>query len=217
MGLGQGGIRARYSAGFNLRHGVVSTCHRGRLGRSRFGRRCCEHQRGQIRGRSVAADSSLAIGQNLYIRGDPAGTDSLRAYTALYPEDAEGWYLLGESEFHTRPYGAYSPAQLLEPFDRALALDSTLTPAAMHPMAIAVNPVDTALVRRYLAVFLAANASTQVGQGRAMIAIAAGANSGLDTLFAMIGPGEGGPIASSDGHCGLKPSRRKSSHSSAQP
>ena len=49
-------------------------------------------------------DRRLLVGYQLFDQGKPAAIDSLRAFVAEYPEDVEGWYLLGESMFHIKSF-----------------------------------------------------------------------------------------------------------------
>jgi DNA-binding SARP family transcriptional activator len=71
-----------------------------------------------------------------------------------YPEDPEVWYRLGDARFHSEPPLGSPPAQALEAFDRAIALDSGFAPAYEHtvPLAIRLNRPD--LARKYAAAYL---------------------------------------------------------------
>jgi tRNA A-37 threonylcarbamoyl transferase component Bud32/TolB-like protein len=104
---------------------------------------------------------SLLLAYNLFTKGDPAGTDSALQYVDRFPEDADGWYLLAESQFHTRGYRPLPTDSLLAPFDRVIALDSTLTPAAIHPVELAVEARDDLLLRRYSSVLRSAGSLEQ--------------------------------------------------------
>ncbi len=105
--------------------------------------------------RLPARERSLVVAYQLFSQGRLAAADSMRHYVALHPQDADGWYLLGESQYHTRNLTGLDPAALREPFDRVLALDSTLTPAAIHPLEITIASRDSVNFRRYLAVMKA--------------------------------------------------------------
>jgi serine/threonine protein kinase len=104
---------------------------------------------------------STLVAYEMFQRGRPEAVDSMRAYTSQHPEDAEGWYLLGEAQYHTRNYHPLPAAELIAPFDRTLALDSTLTAAAIHPMEVALEEHDTALAKRYMKVFQDAHAEDE--------------------------------------------------------
>lgn len=102
--------------------------------------------------RLPARERSLVVAYQLFSRGRLAAADSMRRYVALHPDDADGWYLLGESQYHTRNLTGLDAAALRAPFDRVLALDSTLTPAAIHPLEVSLAERDSVSFRRYLAV-----------------------------------------------------------------
>jgi tetratricopeptide (TPR) repeat protein len=95
-------------------------------------------------------ERALVVAYQLFSKGRLAAADSMRAYVALHPEDADGWYLLGESQYHTKNLTGLDAAALRAPFDRVLALDSTLTPAAIHPLETSLGERDSVSFRRYL-------------------------------------------------------------------
>jgi serine/threonine-protein kinase len=95
-------------------------------------------------------EKSIVTAYNLFTHGDLAATDSMRSYTARYPDDVDGWFLLGESLYHTRHIVPYDPATVRAPFDRVLALDSSLSPAAIHPLELALIYRDSVNYRPYL-------------------------------------------------------------------
>ncbi|HKV74828.1 MAG TPA: serine/threonine-protein kinase [Gemmatimonadales bacterium] len=101
-------------------------------------------------GRLPPREKALVQAYNLFEHQRLAATDSMRAYVARFPDDADGWFLLGESQYHTRQLVGYDPAVLRAPFDSVLARDSTLTPAAIHPLEISVMADDQARYERYL-------------------------------------------------------------------
>ena len=105
---------------------------------------------------------SLLVAYDLFARQHHLADDSARTYVQRFPEDADGWYLLGEAQFHGRLMSPMAPEELRRPFDRVLQIDSTLTPAAIHPMQLAAEHRDTALLTRYEAVFRAAQASGEL-------------------------------------------------------
>ncbi|HEY4319969.1 MAG TPA: serine/threonine-protein kinase [Gemmatimonadales bacterium] len=127
---------------------------------------------------------SILIAYQMFQRGRPEAADSMRNYTALHPDDADGWYLLGEAQYHTRNYRPLSPAELIAPFDHVLALDSALTAAAIHPAEVAATEGDTSLLKRYRKVFQDAHADDEArGAGEALAAMR-GSDTGLSTLLA---------------------------------
>jgi serine/threonine-protein kinase len=99
--------------------------------------------------RLPARDRRLLAGYQLFDRGKPASIDSLRAFVATYPDDVEGWYMLGESMFHTAGFRPTPPESISAVFDSVLRRDSTLFPALIHPMELAVLYRDTAQFGRY--------------------------------------------------------------------
>jgi serine/threonine-protein kinase len=111
-------------------------------------------------------ERSLVVAYRLFQEGKTAATDSMRRYTAAHPGDADGWYLLGESQYHTRRNVAYTPAELMAPFDRVLELDPSLTPAAIHPLETALEAADSALYRKYMSVLERAGATTEIARFR---------------------------------------------------
>ncbi len=102
--------------------------------------------------RLPARERSLVTAYNLFEHQRLSATDSMRAYTAKYPDDLDGWFLLGESQYHTRQLVANDAATLRAPFDSVLARDSTLTPAAIHPIELALEVGDKPRYEAYLRV-----------------------------------------------------------------
>jgi serine/threonine-protein kinase len=108
--------------------------------------------------RLLPRERLLLTGFRLFDEGSLAAIDTARSYLARWPDDPEGWYLLGEAQYHTRAVNALSPAELRAPFDRVLQLDSTLAPAALHPVELALQQRDSIAFRRYVRLFRAAGA-----------------------------------------------------------
>jgi hypothetical protein len=100
-------------------------------------------------GRLPPRERSLVTAYNLFQHQRLAATDSARAYVARYPDDVDGWFLLGETQYHTRQLVGYDPGTLRAPFDSVLARDSTLTPAAIHPLEVAIQMRDKPGYERY--------------------------------------------------------------------
>ena len=131
---------------------------------------------------------TILVSYEMFQRGRPEAVDSMRKYTELHPEDADGWYLLGEAQYHTRGYHPLPPAELVAPFDRVLLLDPTLTAAAIHPMEVALEERDTVLAKHYLKVFNDASADDEANGARAAL----GAIQGVDTGFGVMTASTGG-------------------------
>ncbi len=98
-------------------------------------------------------DRRLLVGYQLFDRGKPASIDSLRAFVAEFPEDVEGWFLLGEAMFHTKSFRPSAPDSIAAVFDSVLRRDSTLFPALIHPLELALMYRDTAQFARYFPAF----------------------------------------------------------------
>lgn len=63
------------------------------------------------------------------------------AITHDYPQDAQGWYILGESRLHLGrgPGIDVTAQQVLDAFDRAIELDSSFAPAYEHVVELALE------------------------------------------------------------------------------
>jgi DNA-binding SARP family transcriptional activator len=71
-----------------------------------------------------------------------------------YPEDPEVWYRLGDARFHSDPPFGGPPAQALEAFDRAIALDSGFAPAYEHTVELSILLNRPDLARKHAAAYL---------------------------------------------------------------
>jgi tetratricopeptide (TPR) repeat protein len=90
----------------------------------------------------------------------------MRAYVADYPEDPEGWYTYAEALHHLQEIEPRSPDSVIAAFDKVIAADSTLTPAVVHPLELAMIYRDRAMFRRYLRVFARTAPRARVGAHR---------------------------------------------------
>ncbi len=133
--------------------------------------------------------AALLVAYDLFVRGEPAAIDSARAYIARNPGDADGWYMLGEAQFHISVGTPRAPDALREPFDRVLAIDSALTPAAIHPMEIATASRDTTLLRRYEQVFRLAGSTGELARIENARRALRGDDSAYAQLFTTTGGG----------------------------
>ena len=59
--------------------------------------------------------------------------------TRLYPEDPEIWYALGEARMHFGPDIQATKTEVLEAFDRSIALDPSFSPAYAHATQLGLN------------------------------------------------------------------------------
>ncbi|HWN19399.1 MAG TPA: serine/threonine-protein kinase [Gemmatimonadales bacterium] len=94
-------------------------------------------------------DRRLMAAYQLFDQGKPASIDSLRAFVIDYPEDVEGWFLLGEAMFHIKSFRPSAPDSIVAAFDSVLRKDSTLFPALIHPMELGVIYRDSTRFARY--------------------------------------------------------------------
>jgi TolB-like protein len=99
--------------------------------------------------RLPARDRRLLVGYLLFDRGKPAAVDSLSAFVAAYPEDVEGWFMLGEALYHIKSFRPVAPDSISAMFDSVLRRDSTLVPALVHPMDLGILYRDTVRFARY--------------------------------------------------------------------
>lgn len=92
----------------------------------------------------------LVIAHKLFEDGDVAALDTLESYVRQYPSDPEGLYLLADVRFHAQRLVGLSLDRVLESFDRVLETDSSLAPALIHPLELALAYDDSAGYHRYL-------------------------------------------------------------------
>jgi serine/threonine-protein kinase len=96
-----------------------------------------------------------------------------------YPDDPEAWVDLGEVYSHLGPYVGAPPQDQLIAFDRAIALDSTFSPAYIHPIEISsMSGVEA--MRRYLRPYLRLVRDQPGGEGaRLLESLLDGSGAGL--------------------------------------
>jgi serine/threonine-protein kinase len=71
-----------------------------------------------------------------------------------YPDDPELWYTLGDARFHLGVTAGLPRARALDAFDRAIALDSSFSPAYIHAVGLALQLRGPDEARRYAEGFL---------------------------------------------------------------
>jgi tetratricopeptide (TPR) repeat protein len=86
--------------------------------------------------------------------------EKARDLTHRYPDDPEAWTLLGEAYYHLGLAGSLLVHETLPPFDRALALDSTFTPALLHALEVAGEINDIDRFERYVRWYLHSDSTT---------------------------------------------------------
>lgn len=101
-------------------------------------------------GKLPTRERALIAAYQLFSQSSLQAIDSMQRYTATYPDDVEGWYLLGETQYHTRDRTGLDPKIIEASFDKVLAGDSTLTPALIHPLELTLAYRDSAQNARYL-------------------------------------------------------------------
>ena len=104
-------------------------------------------------GRLSPRDRRLMMDFQLFDQGRPAAIDSLRAFVAANPEDIEGWFLLGEARHHIKTTDPAPPESVTALFDSVIHRDSTLFPAFIHPLDLALIYRDSARFARYYPAF----------------------------------------------------------------
>ncbi len=136
-------------------------------------------------------ERALVLGNDLFSRGRPEAADSMRSYLSRFPDDADAWFVLGESLFHSKVLNGLGPDSLRAPFDRVLALDSSLTPAAIHPIELAIMYGDTGGVARYTATMRRAGAEAEAVAYEAAAELASGRGRSPMELLPLIGMRQG--------------------------
>ena len=103
--------------------------------------------------RLPARERSLVSANLMHSRGDTRALDSLQRFVPDYPDDADGWELMGDADFHSLVVTGRTLEDPLAAFDRAIALDSSATPASIHPLDATLLLGDSVRFDRYLAGF----------------------------------------------------------------
>ncbi|MGE0556584.1 MAG: protein kinase, partial [Gemmatimonadales bacterium] len=135
-------------------------------------------------------ERALVVGYGLFSEGRTAAIDSMRSYVTRYPDDIDGWYVYADALVHARALNGLSAETLREPFDRVLALDSSLAPAAIHPAELTLANRDTVNLKRYIALMREAGSDEQADEFAAGLELL---GRGLEdtTLIARLGPRQG--------------------------
>jgi serine/threonine protein kinase len=135
----------------------------------------------------IAADSvfaSLLTAGPLGIRADSTWGIRLHQFfgmlqqiTARYPNDPEAWSLQGEADNHLGPLVGRSETDMLQSFDRAIALDSAFAPSYIHQIETAAISGPDA-VRRYLRPFLQLTENDPNSDGARLVQVLLDSNPG---------------------------------------
>jgi tetratricopeptide (TPR) repeat protein len=70
-------------------------------------------------------------------RGTLDGLEPLRQIVRRYPDDAEAWYILGDTYVHLGPAALVDREESDRAFSHAMRLDPSFSPAYIHPMELA--------------------------------------------------------------------------------
>jgi tetratricopeptide (TPR) repeat protein/TolB-like protein len=109
-------------------------------------------------------EAALVRGFLALERGTLDGIEPLREFVRRYPDDVEGWYLLGDTYQHLGPQALIDPAEADRAFARAVQLDPSFTPAYIHLVDNAFADADSARAARWVATYarLAAGSSFDI-------------------------------------------------------
>jgi serine/threonine-protein kinase len=78
----------------------------------------------------LTAESRRSLSRRLFA--------TLEEAVRIYPDDPEVWYELGEARQHGGWMSGVTRPQVLEAFDRSIALDSSFAPAYAHPLHLGI-------------------------------------------------------------------------------
>ncbi len=108
----------------------------------------------ELANRLPSRSQSLVRALGLWVSGSRAeAVDTLRAMVNRHPDDLEANYFLTDAGYHIsyEELGPVRPSveEAMEPFERIHALDPSFSPAFIHPLEVAFQLGDTALIDRY--------------------------------------------------------------------
>jgi class 3 adenylate cyclase/tetratricopeptide (TPR) repeat protein len=98
--------------------------------------------------RLAERDSLLITGFGQLNRGNPTALQTLTHLVGRFPDDAEGWFLLGDARYHLGQAGQRAAAA--DALREAVRLDPGYGPAYVHLIDAAVEARDTTQVRQWL-------------------------------------------------------------------
>lgn len=98
-------------------------------------------------------------------QGRLAGIAVLEELTTRYPDDADGWYLLGEAYIHVGFLGLHEEDKFRNAFRRAIELDPSFGPAYSHLVHEAFYRQDSAEARELIAAVRRIDASSSELRG----------------------------------------------------
>jgi tetratricopeptide (TPR) repeat protein len=109
-------------------------------------------------------ERSIVVANTLFEDGKVAAHDTIQRFVNRFPDDPEGWYLLGDIRYHAQPILGLDLEDLLGPFERALELDPSLAPALVHPLEYSIAFDDSASYDRYLEMLRSTAAAEYTGR-----------------------------------------------------
>ncbi|HEV8122950.1 MAG TPA: serine/threonine-protein kinase [Gemmatimonadales bacterium] len=95
-------------------------------------------------------DRALISGYRLFTQGKVEAVDSFRHYVAQYPKDVDGWFMLGDAQYHMRDLLPTDPRAARAPFDSVIKRDPSLVAAYFHPMELSAMERDSVAFNGYL-------------------------------------------------------------------
>ncbi|MGD8698748.1 MAG: hypothetical protein PVJ43_05625 [Gemmatimonadales bacterium] len=120
-------------------------------------------------------DRGLLELNHLIEQGRVEAVDVGRQLTARYPDDPELWFQLGEAYYHIGSIASVPDAERFQPFNRALALDSSFTAPLIHLVELASEHRDPEAFDLYTRLYLARDStSTEAVRLRTAHALARG-------------------------------------------
>jgi tRNA A-37 threonylcarbamoyl transferase component Bud32 len=95
-------------------------------------------------------DRTIVRAKLLDRQGNLASIDTMTAYVGRYPDDPEGWYYLGDVQFHGWRLLGITLPELLRPFDRALTIEPRIPTVLIHPLEMTAMFGDSLRFAGYL-------------------------------------------------------------------
>ena len=149
---------------------------------------------------TMVLEGPQALGGKWWTYGKRA-VATLEEAVRRYPEDPDLWYSLGDARFHAGMLANESSRQSLDAFDRAIALDSTFSPAYVHPMQLGALLYGPPGGLRYAQGYLRARGGGRyAGEARAISTLLDPATTSaqrarlVDSVGGLVGSANGKPV-----------------------